>query len=386
MKRFIGFLFNFLLILFSYKSTASVSWAQACALNVPSGTVSLSNTNVTFCSLSVSAGATLLIQGAVTINVTGNVDIEGVVYGSGCGYGSPYAFNFGPGGGGIAIGGGGGGGGHGGSGGVGGNGISGTGGGTGGAANDNPLNPVLMGSAGGPVNLGLFSAFPYVGGAAFILNAPSGTVSLNGIIDMSGKGLVVLGVSNGVGGGAGGTISISAQNILFNGSLNANGGNAANGGGGGGGGIILLCPTLNSVSGTGTYSVTGGMGGTATGSVSAGNPGSPGFFNACVPSTPTPIPNNETFFISKNTFQPSQGPVSIFLATSEYPGALKLNIYNSAGEYIQTLDDRQITAPYQNSYSWYGTNTKGGNVASGVYLIILTEPAGIKKAKLLLVR
>ena len=64
--------------------------AQACALNVASGAVTLTNTNVTYCSMSVAVGATLYIQGAVTINVTGNVDIEGTVYGLGAGYGSIY--------------------------------------------------------------------------------------------------------------------------------------------------------------------------------------------------------------------------------------------------------------------------------------------------------
>jgi hypothetical protein len=356
-------------------------------LNVTSGAVTLSNTNVTYCSLSVSAGATLFIGGAVTINVTGNVDIEGTVNGIGEGYGSAYATSLGPGEGGFGNNSGGGGGSHGGSGGTGGNGTSGpTAGGAGGPTYDNPADPVLMGSAGGPVSWGLFLAFPFRGGAAFILNAPSGTVTLNGLMDMSGQSapLSGLGIDTNCGAGAGGTLSITAQTILFNGILNAIGGTGGQGGGGGGGGMILLCPTLQPLSGTGTYSVAGGEGGVASGTVAAGNPGSPGTYTACSP--PAATQGNEAFFISKNLLQPAQGAVSIYVATSQYPGPLKLRIFNSAGEYIQTLEDRHLTAPFQNSYSWRGTNWKGDAVASGVYFFFLTEPTDIKKAKLLLVR
>lgn len=103
-------------------------------------------------------------------------------------------------------------------------------------------------------------------------------------------------------------------------------------------------------------------------------------------TTPTTTQVNETFFISQNLFRPSQGMVTIIVSTYRYPGALGLKIYNSAGEYIQTLDDRQITAPFQKSYTWNGTNCYGDHVASGLYYFILTEPAGIKRARLLLVR
>ncbi len=110
-------------------------------------------------------------------------------------------------------------------------------------------------------------------------------------------------------------------------------------------------------------------------------------FQLAVPPTPTPVPQaSNTLFVSLNLFQPSQGPVSIFLSTNQYPGDLRLKIYNSAGEYIQTLEDRHITSAYQNSYSWNGTNTKGDKVADGVYFFLLTDPAGIKRANLLVVK
>jgi hypothetical protein len=61
------------------------SLAQACALNIPSGSFTLSNGSFSYCSLSVSAGATLFIGGSVTVQVTGNVDIQGSVEGVGQG-------------------------------------------------------------------------------------------------------------------------------------------------------------------------------------------------------------------------------------------------------------------------------------------------------------
>jgi flagellar hook assembly protein FlgD len=75
------------------------------------------------------------------------------------------------------------------------------------------------------------------------------------------------------------------------------------------------------------------------------------------------------------------------VSTNQYPGTLKLDIYNSAGEFVKSLEDgRQLTGPYQNTYSWTGTNWKGDNVADGVYLFILSEPFGVKRARLVLVR
>ena len=250
--------FHILLVLFPPPSSL---WAQACGLTVATGSaVTLSNTAVTYCSVVISAGATLVIGGAVTLDVTGNADIEGTVYGIGLGYGSLFTLFFGPGAGGFSTGGGGGGG-HGGAGGAGGNdGV--VSGGSGGPANDNPTDPVLMGSAGGSVNVGgLPPPFPLTGGAAFLLSALSGTVSINGTIDMSGSSSLGGVGFVGVGGGAGGTIAVTAQNILFNGNLNAIGGDGTYVGRGGGGGIIWLCPSLSPVTDLGPTRSPGAMAG-----------------------------------------------------------------------------------------------------------------------------
>jgi hypothetical protein len=58
-----------------------------CDLIVSSGVTTLANGTYSFCSVTVAAGATLVIGGAVSLNASGNVDIEGVVDGKGDGYG-----------------------------------------------------------------------------------------------------------------------------------------------------------------------------------------------------------------------------------------------------------------------------------------------------------
>lgn len=138
----------FLLMGWLLPFSSALGQALPCPYNITTGSVTLASGAYTGCSLTVSAGATLVINGAVTLNLTGNVDIEGEVYGLGLGYGSAGSPTSGPGAGvnGVEQSGnylGGSGAGHG-----------GTGGGgnywpTGGTVYDSSTNPVLMGSAGG---------------------------------------------------------------------------------------------------------------------------------------------------------------------------------------------------------------------------------------------
>jgi len=51
-----------------------------------------------------------------------------------------------------------------------------------------------------------------------------------------------------------------------------------------------------------------------------------------------------------------------------------LRIYNSAGEYIQTLEETYLTMPLSKSYTWDGTNMKGDKCSTGVYIVYLIEP------------
>jgi len=122
--------------------------------------------------------------------------------------------------------------------------------GLGGAAYGSVFNPTQLGSGGG-------DALGGSGGGAITINA-TGTVSLLGGISVNG------GDSGHTrdGGGAGGTIKISAVSLTGSGSLIANGGNSGGDGGGGGGGRIsanytstlsLPLANISASGGTGTY-------------------------------------------------------------------------------------------------------------------------------------
>ncbi len=102
--------------------------------------------------------------------------------------------------------------------------------------------------------------------------------------------------------------------------------------------------------------------------------------------TYTPIPYFDAFYIDKNVFNPDQGPVSIFVANSAYPGPYSLKIYNSAGEHIKTLDERYLDYSYVQSYHWDGTNKFNDECASGVYIFKLGEPYATKLKKVILIR
>lgn len=130
------------------------------------------------------------------------------------------------------------------------------------------------------------------GGAALVVHA-SGDAILNGSIRMDAFTDTSL---CGGGGGSGGAVYITAQNISGTGSISANGspggdcpvsgGSDNNGGGGGGGGRVNLCPS-NSLFFSGTVTVLGAAGGSG---LLNGYPGSKGTYYNCSTSAPTPTP------------------------------------------------------------------------------------------------
>ena len=111
--------------------------------------------------------------------------------------------------------------------------------------------------------------------------------------------------------------------------------------------------------------------------------------NTCTPTaTPTPSPtpySADDFYVSKNIFTPSN-PVSIFVDYTAYPGHYALWIYNTAGEHIKTLADRELSGPVSESYSWDGTNKYNAPCASGVYILYLVEPFGQKIKRIALIK
>ncbi|HET9869644.1 MAG TPA: hypothetical protein VFR02_03980, partial [bacterium] len=107
---------------------------------------------------------------------------------------------------------------------------------------------------------------------------------------------------------------------------------------------------------------------------------------------PTPTPyGGDSFYISKNVFNPGTEPVSIHVVfqtstvmTDRNIPALR--IYNSAGEFITKLSpltDSSGRPVWDSWYRWDGTNLYHQPVASGLYIIYLLEPYTAKEAKVL---
>jgi hypothetical protein len=99
----------------------------------------------------------------------------------------------------------------------------------------------------------------------------------------------------------------------------------------------------------------------------------------------TPV-YGDVFYVSKNMFNPSAGPVSIHVEYNKFPGDYEFWIYNTAGEHIRTLDSTYLTAPYTADYTWDGRNKYGDVCASGTYIFYLVEPRDVKHRRILLVR
>ncbi|HEY5038441.1 MAG TPA: hypothetical protein VIJ93_05145, partial [bacterium] len=101
--------------------------------------------------------------------------------------------------------------------------------------------------------------------------------------------------------------------------------------------------------------------------------------------TNTPVP--DTFYVSQNVLDESQGPVSIFVSYAKFPGEYSLKVFNSAGEYIvDIVPTQQLIGPVAQSYSWDGANRYHEKCASGVYVLYLLEPFNRKVKRLLLIR
>ncbi len=242
-----------------------------CALVVTSAqNVTLTAGSYSYCFVQVQSGATLVVQGEVLLNVSGNfqLDAGGVISGDYRGHSGGAIAARGQGFGGGLTGtasAGAGGGGHASQGGHGG------GGATGGPSYDTPSSPVFSGGGGGGGTMTTGEA----GGAAIHVVA-SGTAVLAGNLNMRGaSAAVVAGSPNqgGAGGGAGGSIWIQAGDISGTGSLSVAGGNGGGfsscgagpcfGGGGGSGGMVNLCASGTNAFG-GSIQLAGGGGGSGT--------------------------------------------------------------------------------------------------------------------------
>jgi hypothetical protein len=102
--------------------------------------------------------------------------------------------------------------------------------------------------------------------------------------------------------------------------------------------------------------------------------------------TNTPVPPcSAQFIISKNEYSPKTSLTQLAINYSLCaPGSCSIKIYNTAGEKVRTLtDSSQNIGVYQ--LPWDGRNDKQAYVASGVYLIVFTEPLGIHYGRVMIV-
>jgi flagellar hook assembly protein FlgD len=101
--------------------------------------------------------------------------------------------------------------------------------------------------------------------------------------------------------------------------------------------------------------------------------------------TATLTPGSEEFHVSKNVFRAPGDSVAIRVAIRNYPGDYRLVVYNSAGECVKLLGSGQLTAAFEDTFIWNGTNQNGENCASGLYFFSLVEPFNRRTARILLI-
>lgn len=65
---------------------------------------------------------------------------------------------------------------------------------------------------------------------------------------------------------------------------------------------------------------------------------------------------------------------------------IELNIYNTRGQKVKTLQKKQKKEKNFHSYTWYGDNDAGNQVSSGVYFVVLKSNNNLKKIKIALIK
>jgi hypothetical protein len=98
--------------------------------------------------------------------------------------------------------------------------------------------------------------------------------------------------------------------------------------------------------------------------------------------TATPILFN--YQISKNLFT-SNSPILVSVSIYQAYGLFSLKVYNSAGEYITTLDEKELSQPLNKIYSWDGTNKYGKKCSSGVYIIYMASSIGCEISRVVFI-
>ncbi|HEY5040296.1 MAG TPA: FlgD immunoglobulin-like domain containing protein [bacterium] len=94
-----------------------------------------------------------------------------------------------------------------------------------------------------------------------------------------------------------------------------------------------------------------------------------------------------SLFVSRNIYSPTTDLPLLFLRSNLcYSGNYSIKIYNSAGELVRVLRDIPNQPAGPDQVDWDGKSTSGDYVASGVYVVLLTESYGSHVGKVLVLR
>ncbi|MEI7579394.1 MAG: LamG-like jellyroll fold domain-containing protein [bacterium] len=250
------------------------------------------------------------------------------------------------------------GGGHGGAGGRGDPGVSKDAGDPGQAYGDE-LSPLTLGSGGGTASNGVAGG---AGGSALKLEL-TGNLILNGELDGDGADGSILN-STGAGGGAGGSIWITAKGFSGNGLVHADGGSGGQstlkGGGGGGGRIAMTCTETNSFSGIVT--VAPGLGGVNNGQV--GSKIGP----SCFPAIPTNLAQFEVASLNPKTITQLQTGQGSRFTQMEF--VFKVADVENPSTLVPELEIRQIGQEFTGIPTHTGTSVAYTGTAAEARVIV----------------
>jgi hypothetical protein len=108
-----------------------------------------------------------------------------------------------------------------------------------------------------------------------------------------------------------------------------------------------------------------------------GVPGFPGIPQSLGLSNPIDLVANATSFTAyNNILKPGLGHKATFKFSISKGGHVTLRLYTMSGVFITTLIDGDYP-PGSASVDWYGRNSAGNTVASGVYLAHINGPSGL---------
>lgn len=102
-------------------------------------------------------------------------------------------------------------------------------------------------------------------------------------------------------------------------------------------------------------------------------------------NTPTQLPEN---FVLLDNYPNPFNPVTtirFYVPENQPLTKLELNVFNSLGAQVRVLAVDYFTGGFH-EIRWNGTDNSGKPVASGIYLLVLKTPSGIKTRKMLLVK